>query len=77
VPVEEIADEDILRFLRNRPGEQTAYRIPPFDEQEQKTLRSWLTQGLHEKLGADRSKVFMENSRYALDFWLGALKTNS
>jgi hypothetical protein len=71
VPIEEVKDEDILRFLKGNPGQPTAFRIPPFNQQEQQQLKDWFAQSIEEVLGSERSVLFVNNARFSLDFWLG------
>ena len=71
VPVEELKDEDIVRFLKSTPGQPTTYLIPPFSPQEQQSIKEWFGQHLGEILGPGRSFLLVKNARFMLDFWLG------
>jgi RNA polymerase sigma factor (sigma-70 family) len=71
VPIEEVKDEDIVRFLKGTPGQATIFQIPPFRSQEQQALQEWFRSRLEENLGSERSQVLTRNAKVSLDFWLG------
>jgi hypothetical protein len=61
----------MTEFLKNKEGQISVYRIPPYDKQQQQAVRDWVDKSLRDIIGQERADRFLTQSKSAFDYWLG------